>query len=34
MQVSYQNDANTNERIASNTFEASQGISKGGVQNF
>ena len=34
MQVSYQNDANTNERIASNSFGAAQGISKGGLQNF
>ena len=34
MQVSYQNDANTNERIVSNSFGAAQGISKGGLQNF
>lgn len=34
MQVSYHHDANTNEKLASDTFEASQGISKGGVHNF
>ena len=34
MQVSYQNDVNTNERIASKSFGAAQGISKGGLQNF
>lgn len=34
MQVSYQHDAITNDRSASNSFEASQSISKGGVHNF